>query len=146
MADAESLPAAGDQTQSRSLLAQHWKRNLGIVAGFAVVLMVVLFAVFGDSDVSRLALEAAKNNPVVQQRLGEPIKRGFFTSGSIEISDSSGHADLSIPVSGPKGSAKIYAVAQKKAGIWQFEILEVAFDETSPRTSLVKEGTGLPTQ
>jgi hypothetical protein len=128
-----------DQPKNQPLLSKHWKRNLAIAGGFAALLMVVLFVVLGDSDVSRMAIAAAESNPVVRERLGEPVKRGFFTSGSIEISGPSGHADLSIPVSGPRGKATIYAVAKKSAGLWKFETLDIAFDHTSTRMTLLKE-------
>jgi hypothetical protein len=64
-----------------------------------------------------MAVAAAESNPAVKQRLGDPIKRGFFTPGSIEIDGPSGHADLEIPISGSRGKATIYAVAKKSAGI-----------------------------
>lgn len=139
-----SVATAGDQPKNQPLLGEHWKRNLAIAGGFAALLMIVLFVILGDSDISRMAVAAAESNPIVRQRLGEPIKRGFFTSGNIELSGSSGHADLSIPVSGPRGKATIYAVAQKSAGLWKFESLDIAFDQTSARIALVKEGTNPP--
>jgi hypothetical protein len=135
----------GDQPfKNQPLLSKHWKRNIAIAGGFAALLMVVLFVILGDSDVSRMAIAAAESNPIVKQKLGEPIKRGFFTSGNIEISGSSGHADLSIPVSGPRGKATIYAVAKKSAGLWKFESLDIAFDQTSARMTLLKEGANPP--
>lgn len=139
-----SAATADDQPKNQSLLSKHWKRNLAIVGGFAALLMVVLFVILGDSDVSRMAIAAAESNPVVKQKLGEPIKRGLFTSGSIEISGSSGHADLSIPVSGPRGKATIYAVAKKSAGLWKFENLEIGFDQTNVRMTLLNEGASPP--
>jgi hypothetical protein len=36
-----------------------------------------------------MAVAAAESNPVVQQKLGEPLKVGFLTSGSMEISGTS---------------------------------------------------------
>jgi hypothetical protein len=133
-----------DQLKNQPLLVNHWKRNLGIAVGFAAVLMVVLFVILGDSDVSRMAIAAAESNPIVRERLGEPVQRGFFTSGTIEISGSSGHADLSIPVSGPRGKATIYAVAKKSAGLWKFESLDIAFHQTSERMTLLNEEADRP--
>lgn len=130
-----SEPAAVKQ----SLLSKHWKWYLVIAACFAVLLFVGVSLTLSDSEVSKMAVAAAESNPVVKQRLGDPIKRGFFTSGSIEINGSSGHADLEVPISGPRGKATIYAVANKSAGIWKFETLNVAFDEASPRLTLLQD-------
>jgi hypothetical protein len=133
------VDAAGQQSQKQPLLGKHWKRYLAIAGCFVGILVVVVSLTLGDSDVSKMAVAAAESNPVVKQRLGDTIKRGFFTSGRIEIDGSSGHADLEIPVSGSRGKATIYAVARKSAGIWKFETLDVAFDEASPRVSLLQE-------
>ena len=142
------VAAAGVQPAGQPLLTKHWKRTLaiaGVFAGvFGVVLFVILSVTFRDSDVSRMAVAAAESNPVVQQKLGEPLKVGFLTSGSMEISGSSGHADLSIPVRGPRGQGTIYAVAQKSAGLWKFESLDIAFDETNARMTLLKEEADPP--
>jgi hypothetical protein len=105
---------------------------------FTGILIVVVSLTLGDSDVTKIALAAAESNPIVKQRLGDPIRRGFFTSGSIEIDASSGHADLEIPISRSRGQATIYAVAKKSAGTWKFETLDVAFDEAGPRVSLLQ--------
>ena len=48
------------------------------------------------------ALAAARANPAVVQALGTPIKDGWFPSGNIESSGSTGESDLAIPVSGPE--------------------------------------------
>jgi hypothetical protein len=124
------------------LLSSHWKRNLLIAIGLAVVLVAVVMSIIGDSDVSKMALAAAQSSPSVKQQLGEPIKRGFFTSGSIEVSGPSGKADISIPISGPKGKATVYAVARKSAGLWKLETLLVSFKEESARVDLLKEAVG----
>jgi hypothetical protein len=60
-----------------------------------------------NSDVSKLAFAAAQASPAVKEQLGESIKRGFFTSGSIEISGPTGKADIAIPISGPRGNATV---------------------------------------
>jgi hypothetical protein len=129
-------PAAAAEKQP--LLNKHWKRTLVITAGFAALLLIVVFALLGDSEVSKLAFATAQSNPTVRQQLGEPLKRGFFTSGNIEISGQSGHADLEIPIRGPKGRATVYAVAQKNAGLWKFDTLQVAFYGKPERVDLLK--------
>jgi Cytochrome oxidase complex assembly protein 1 len=135
------VAAASQGPQKQPLLSKHWKRYLAIAGCFAGILIVVVSLTLGDSEVAKMAVAAAESNPVVKQRLGDPIKRGFFTSGSIEIDGPSGHADLEIPISGSRGKAKVYAVAMKSAGVWKFETLDVAFDEASPRVSLLQAGS-----
>lgn len=129
----------GGGERKRGLLNARWKRNLLIILGIAVLFAVGIIGVIGNSEVSKLAFAKAEANPIVRQRLGEPVKRGFFTSGSIETSDSSGRADLSIPISGPRGKATVYAVATKSAGLWRFDTLQVAFNKGTERVDLLKQ-------
>lgn len=108
-----------------------------IVVGVAAVFTIGLGGVIGNSEVSKLAFARAEADPTVRQRIGEPVKRGFFTSGSIETSDASGRADLSIPISGPRGKATLYVVAHKSAGLWTFITLQVALKEGTERLDLL---------
>ncbi len=130
-------PTVGGPVAEQKLFNRHWKRTLTIFAALAVVFMVFMFAMLADSDVSKLAFATAQTNSTVRQRLGGPIKRGFFTSGNIEISGPSGQADLAIPISGPAGKATLYAVAKKSADVWRFDTIEVAFDGEAKRVSLL---------
>jgi hypothetical protein len=126
-----------DGTPKQGWLSKHWRRNLAIALGIAILFSIGIIGMIGNSEVSRLAFSKAEADPIVRQRLGEPVKRGFFTSGNIEVSDSSGRADLSIPISGPKGTATLYAVAGKTAGLWEFGTLEVQFKDDAERLNLL---------
>ena len=59
------------------------------------------------------------------EAIGTPIKEGMFVSGNTHVDGASGNADLSIPISGPKGKATIYAAATKFAGKWTYDKLVV---------------------
>jgi hypothetical protein len=59
--------------------------------------------------------------------------------GNINISGSSGEADLAIPISGPEDKGTIYAVAEKSAGRWIYSILEVEIKTTGERIDLLEQ-------
>jgi len=120
-------------------LNKNWKRSLAICVGGAAVATIPLFVFLADSEVSKLAFAEAQGNLAVRQRLGEPVKRGFFSSGNIEISGPSGRADIAIPISGPKGKGTLYVVARKSAGLWSFSTLQVAVDGQAERVDLLKQ-------
>jgi hypothetical protein len=109
---------------------------IAIIAGFIALLVFVVMGSIKSSDAYKLALEKAQQNPVVQQKLGTPIEGGTFVSGSINVSGTSGKADLTIPISGPKGKGAIYVDATKFAGEWKFNQLEVGFDGDPQRVDL----------
>jgi len=114
-----------------------WSRNwkwfvplgcVGIIliglAGIAGIVAIV-FGAMKSSDVYREALQRAQNHPEVQAALGTPIEAGWWMSGQIDIKNDTGNANISIPVSGPKGKGTIHAVASKEGGRWRYSKLDV---------------------
>jgi hypothetical protein len=111
-----------------------WKIPLGLliivvlVGGFTTGLMTIVFASFQNSDVYKQSIAQAEANPQVQQLLGEPLKPGWLITGQLNVNGSSGIANFSIPVSGPKGKGAIRVVASKNAGVWRFTYLQVSVE------------------
>jgi len=97
---------------------------------------VFVMGALKSSDVYTEALKRAQQNDEVKALLGEPIEAGFWVAGSIQVSNGSGNADITIPLSGPKGSATLHAVATKTAGVWQYSTLEVAPKDAGARIDL----------
>jgi amino acid transporter len=108
-----------------------WKIPLGcltlfvLIAAFGIILMTVITSSFRQSDVYKLAIAQATANPQVREQIGEPIKPDWLISGELNVSGSSGKANLVIPISGPHGRGSIQAVAQKSGGVWRFTFLQV---------------------
>lgn len=110
-----------------------------ILIGVVFILAIVLF-VFGamkSSDVYQEAVRRAQADPVVTSELGQPVEAGWFLSGSINVSDAGGEADLRIPISGPKGSGTIHAKADKRGSRWVYDTLEVEIEGRSERVNLL---------
>jgi hypothetical protein len=108
-----------------------WKIPLGcltlfvLIAAFGIILMTAITSSFRHSDVYKLAIAQASANPQVRVHIGEPIKPAWLISGEMNVSGSSGKANLVIPISGPRGRGSIHAVAQKSGGVWRFTYLQV---------------------
>ena len=94
---------------------------------FTVGIVAFVFGVMRSSDAYQMAMSELQQNERAISILGEPIEAGWFTSGSINTSGSSGTADLSIPVSGPDGKGRLFVLANKSVGQWEIEqlVLEV---------------------
>lgn len=134
-----------------------WGRNwkwfvpvgcLSVVLLFAAFIALIFTFVFGmmkNSTAYSEALEIARSNPAVTASLGTPIEEGFFVSGNINESGPSGEAELSIPISGPRGVGTIYLEARKSAGAWQFSKLVVDVDATHERIDLLQATPPSPT-
>jgi hypothetical protein len=108
-----------------------------VCCGGIGLLVTFVFGALKSSEVYGDALSRARASEEVKTLLGEPIEAGFLVSGKVEVRDSTGTADLSIPVTGPKGSATIHAVATKTAGRWNYSTLEVA-DGSGTRIDLLQ--------
>jgi Cytochrome oxidase complex assembly protein 1 len=135
-----------NQSSSNAWLQRNWKWLL-IAACSAILLIIVgvisamiygVSSIMKSSDVYQMAVTRAKHDPNVIANLGEPIVDGFFSSGHINTMNSSGDADLDIPISGPKGEASIYVIAKKTLGKWAFSDLVVEISKTKNRIDLMK--------
>ena len=132
------------QREKRGWWSRNWKwfvpvGCLSILAAIAVVVVLIVTLVFGalkSSDVYKQAMAKTTANPTVISELGQPIESGWMVSGSISVNGSSGEADISIPISGPKKSGTIFAVGRKSAGEWKFSRLEVEVPNR-PRINLL---------
>jgi hypothetical protein len=133
-----------------------WSRNWKWFVPAGCLSLIVLFAAFvgsillvattamKSSDAYKEAVAKAQANPEVVEALGTPITTGFFTSGSVNTSGSSGDAKLSIPLSGPKGKATIQVEAKKSAGEWAYSKLVVEVENPQKQIDLLAHGGGAP--
>jgi hypothetical protein len=126
----------------QSWLRSHWKLILGVWLGLA--LSGGIFAVYwlDNSEATKLALRTAESNLILAERIGRPLKRGWFVRGTIEVTSFSGHAELEIPVSGPKGHGTIYTESRKRNGVWQLQMLQFAQKESGERFDLLTVEAG----
>ena len=138
-------------SQKQNWLARNWKWLVPVaVVGLFVVLgsfvgtiLLIVETSIQHSDFYPVALARARANPEVLEKLGQPLQAGWLASGSINVSStsssgSSGNAKVSIPIHGPKGKGTLYVVAQKTAGEWTFETLQVEIEGASQRIDLLQ--------
>jgi hypothetical protein len=126
-----------------------WSRNQFrvLVAGCcgAVVLffggiafiVVAAFAMMRSSGACEEAVARSESSPAVVQALGAPLDVGWFVTGTLNPGRS---AEITIPVTGPRGKARIKVVASKANGTWVFSTLTVKLTATGARISLVEKG------
>jgi hypothetical protein len=110
---------------------------VGLIVLFVAGIVLIVFGAMKSSDAYKTAVARAKANPEVVAALGTPIEEGMFVSGKTNVEGSSGEADLTIPISGPKGKAKIYAIATKHAGRWSYSTLTVEIAGREERIDLI---------
>ena len=105
---------------------------------FVGSIVLIVFNAVKSSDVYKDALARAKTHPAVIEALGSPVTEGFLLSGNTNVNGASGEANLSIPVSGPKGKGTIYVAATKSLGRWNYSGLVLEIAKTRQRIDLLQ--------
>lgn len=121
-------------------LSKRGKQGVGILAVTSIGLLAVppIFAVdamMKNSDAYKLTMSTAQASPCVVRSLGSPIETGWLMTGGIEESDAKGSANLSIPVSGPKGKGNLHVQAKKLDGSWRINSL--VFTHGTNRSNII---------
>ena len=128
-------------------LQRNWKWFLPTIvltvfalpAAFIALVYGITAGAMRSSDPYQFAMDRASSNPKVVDMIGEPIKPGFFITGSLLTKGSSASAELSIPIFGPKNEARVYLDAKKHAGEWNYNSLIVEFTDSSRLDLLAEE-------
>ena len=123
------IHAAATSTTRKSWLERNWKWFIPACFLIPVFLcsggVVLLFGAIKSSGAYQQSLAWVTAHPDVEAALGTPIEAGFLVTGNIQVSESSGNAELAYTVSGPDDSGSVYVVATKYRGSWAFETLRV---------------------
>lgn len=98
-----------------------------VVAGIAFVafLVVVVFAAMRSATPYQEALARARSDARVIEALGSPIEPGWWMAGKIQTSTDSGSCDITVPISGPKQSARLRVVGIKSDDRWTYSMMRV---------------------
>ena len=107
------------------------------LVGFVAFVMFAAVTMLRTSDPYRDALARARGDARVIEALGTPIEPGWLASGSINTENRSGDCDLSIPISGPKGSASLHVVGTRDEGRWTYTRMTVTPKKGAPIDLLV---------
>jgi hypothetical protein len=126
-----------------------WSRNwLWFVPAMGVLLCVCPVGCCGGFFVTiinglkstepyQTALTRVKQDPVVIERLGEPIEAAWMVNGKSEFKNDTGSATYDFQVSGPKGTADVHTEAVRSGGVWETTVLRVTFGDGSDGHTIV---------
>jgi len=108
-----------------------------LLCAFVAFVATAASGMMKSSDAYREGLSRAQASAEVTDAVGSPVEAGWFTSGSVNVSGSTGEAHLEIPISGSKGKGKIFVEATKSAGEWHYSKLEVLVLSSGERIDLL---------
>lgn len=114
---------------------------IGIVLAIAIFGMGIVGLVSGISKILKssepyqTAVARAKANEKVVTALGTPIEEGF-PMGKVNTNNDTGDADLSIPLTGPKGKCTVYVVGTRSGGVWTYSKMSATITGTDESIDL----------
>ena len=108
------------------------------VGGCGLVVFWFATGIMKQSEAYKIALARAQADPAVIEAIGSPISQTGIMSGNSNVNGAIGEANLSIPLSGPKGKATLYVEAKKSADTWFFQSMVVKIEKTGERIDLNK--------
>src|SRR5208282_21963 len=145
MSSAGMPPGATPIGPRKGWFSRNWKwlvpALLVVFVGLPIAILGSVFAAIRSSDAAKESLLRAQSNPLLVQKLGTPIEEGWLVSGNINVSGSSGDADLAVPISGPKAKGKIYVTAHKSAGVWRYSVMTAAIEGSDQTINLLSDAT-----
>ena len=102
---------------------------LVVIAGGGLYIYQELIGSQRSSEPYQMALEQAKKDAQVVERLGEPINDTWRVGGEVFVEGDRGEANLNFELVGPKGKASARTQARRIEGKWGLTTLEVTFDD-----------------
>ena len=103
------------------------------------MLGVGVMSALKSSDPYRIGLERAKANAEVKEALGEPVTPSFVVQGNINLNNDDGEADISFPVSGPKGAGQVHVQGTKTNGVWRYDEISITLENEGKTIDLTDE-------
>jgi hypothetical protein len=140
----DPAPRPTNRQTFEAWMSRNWKWVIPV--GCLVPVMFVLgifalvFSVIKASTPYQSAVDSLRVDCGAQEALGAPVAPGRFVWGSVNVSGPSGHADLAIPLKGGRSSGTLYVRATKVAGLWRFDLLELAIEGRPERIDLRAKG------
>lgn len=135
-----------DQSPQKSWFSRNWGWVVPLGGCLTVIILFFIFlgsVIFGvselmtGSDPYKEALAKVQQDEYVIEILGEPIETDGIMQGELSFKNNTGKADISIPIKGPDGEARVYLVGTKQNDLWTYTEMYVIISETEEQIDLL---------
>jgi hypothetical protein len=110
---------------------------LALAVGLIFSILAVVFLVLRSLDPCDAALQAAQSSEILRRELGTPMTKGWIVTGSVRTFNGTGTADVTVPVSGPRGDASIRAHATLRQGHWIYSRMTAEIEGSGRHVDLL---------
>ena len=110
---------------------------LVLATGLIFSILAVVFLVLRSLDRCDAALQAAQSSEILRRELGTPMTKGWVVTGSVRTFNGTGTADVTVPVSGPRGEASIRAHANLRQGQWIYSQMTAEIEGSGRHVDLL---------
>ncbi|MDY8135065.1 cytochrome c oxidase assembly factor Coa1 family protein [Aquimarina sp. 2201CG5-10] len=135
-----------NQTPKKSWFARNWGWAVPVGGCLTIIILFFVFlgsVIFGvselmtGSDPYNEGLAKAQQDDYIIELLGEPIETDGIMQGELSFKNNTGKANISIPIKGPEGKAKVYVVGTKQNDEWDYSEMYVIIKETDEQIDLL---------
>ncbi len=129
-----------------------WKRNwkwfLPVSGCLGMIFIMVFFVgslfygittMFEGADPYEHAIEKINRDDEIIGLLGSPIVKDGMINGSLNWHNGDGKADMTIPISGPKGNGTLYINASSSGDNWTYHEIRVVVKDNEEIEILQEE-------
>ena len=137
-----------ENVRQKNWFGRNWLWALP-VGGCLTIIFLLVFGIgalfFGvtkainDSAPIEYAMEQIENNTELKNILGTHIEIDGMFNGNLSLNDDDGTVDISIPVSGKKGSGILIIKGEKQDGVWFYEDLYVKIKDSNEKIILLDQ-------
>lgn len=128
---------------------RNWKWLITIVVIATGIALLLSFLANG-SDFAKAyanpalynnALQQANDNQRVKEVLGtlKPLDKMAIIEGNTVYSNQDKHVDITVPVSGDKGNAKLDITASKYGSAWKYSLIKIRIKEPKQEIIIVDD-------
>ncbi len=135
-----------NHVQQKSWFSRNWGWVVPLGGCLTIIVLFFVFLgslIFGvselmtESDPYKEALLKVRQDEYVLEILGEPIETNGIMQGELSFKNNTGKADISIPIKGPDGKAKVYVIGTKQNEQWVYSEMYVIISETDEQIDLL---------
>lgn len=111
----------------------------GLLLGFVLGIGSLVIGQLKSSPAYVEGVKRARADPEVIAALGQPIEEGWLVMGSFEQSGQDISVKIKVPLSGPRGAAKLWVIGETQGQAWAYTYMRVHLEGGARKIDLLNK-------